>query len=110
MPMVRLETRQHTTSKSRYLLNLLVPKVEVKLKSTESGRKKSVPHRVKLFFQGETEVLTPKSLARPRGRKFPKGNRGDWQKLEPAATVQPFVIVFMQGPDPHLTRIVGIAG
>jgi hypothetical protein len=35
--------------------------------------------------------------------------RGDWQKLEPAATVQPFVVVFMHGPDPHLTRIGGIA-
>ena len=43
-------------------------------------------------------------------RPFLKKSRGDWQKLEPAVTVQPFVIVFMRGPDPNLTRIAGMVG
>lgn len=37
-------------------------------------------------------------------------NRGDWQKLEPAATVQPYVMVFMHGRGPLVSRIVGMAG
>ena len=37
-------------------------------------------------------------------------SRGDWQKLEPAAMVQPFVVVFIHGTVPYLSRIVGMAG
>ncbi|QNN24720.1 recombinase family protein [Planctomycetales bacterium ZRK34] len=43
-------------------------------------------------------------------RPFLKKSRGDWRKLEPAATVQPFVIVFMHGPVPCVSRIVGMVG
>lgn len=34
------------------------------------------------------------------------GNRGDWQNLE--REIQPYVLVFVNGPDPVLLRIAGM--